>query len=471
VTDHASSRQHYGITFAVLALAGFAYSIMSAIVSPALPDIEHAMNTSANGGAWVLTAFLLSTSVFTPIAGRVGDMFGKERMLIVTLAIVAAGSILCAVAGSLPVLIGGRVLQGVGGAVFPLAFGIIRDEFPATRIPSGIALMSALIGIGGGLGIVVAGPIVENIGLTWIFWLPLIATVIALVATFFFVPESPVKTPGRVNYVSALLLSGWLVALLVGVSQSSSWGWTDGRTLGLFALAIVLAAAWVRSERRSDEPLVDMEMMGVRGVWTVNLSALMLGAGMYSAFILIPTYVQEPASSGYGFGASITQSGLYLVPSALLMLVVGPVAGRLTNSFGARVPLVLGSAITTVAFVLLAVEHDHKLAIYLGSGLMGIGIGLAFASLANLIVAAVPPQQTGVATGINTMVRTVGGAIGSTIGAAVLTSTVVGGVPTSAGFTDAFLLAAGAGVLSLLASLLVPRPGVRVAAEPETVTA
>src|SRR4051794_20048657 len=199
----APHRRHYGVTFAVLALAGFAYSIMSAIVSPALPDIEHAMGTSANGGAWVLTAFLLSTSVFTPIAGRLGDMFGKERMLLATLAIVALGSALCGVAGSMPVLIGGRVLQGVGGAVFPLAFGIIRDEFPLTRIPSGIGLMSALIGIGGGLGIVVAGPIVEHLGLTWIFWLPLIVTLIALVATVFFVPESPVKTPGRVNYVSA----------------------------------------------------------------------------------------------------------------------------------------------------------------------------------------------------------------------------------------------------------------------------
>jgi EmrB/QacA subfamily drug resistance transporter len=468
----SASRQHHGATFAVLALAGFAYSIMSAIVSPALPDIEHAMNTGANGGAWVLTAFLLSTSVFTPIAGRVGDMFGKERMLLVTLGTVVLGSVLCGVAGSLPVLIAGRVLQGVGGAVFPLAFGIIRDEFPLRRIPSGIALMSALIGIGGGVGIVMAGPIVEHLGLAWIFWLPLIVTVVALVATVFFVPESPVKTPGRVNYVSALLLSGWLVALLVAVSQGSDWGWNSGRTLGLLAIAVVIAAAWMRREQTSREPLVDMQTMRVRGVWTVNLAALMLGAGMYSAFILIPTFVQEPVSSGYGFGASITEAGLYLLPSSLLMLIAGPIAGRLTGRFGARTPLVAGSAITTVAFLLLAAEHDQSLAVYIGSALMGIGIGLAFASLANLIVEAVSPEQTGVATGINTMVRTVGGAIGSTIGAAVLTSTVVGGMPTAAGYTDAFLLAAAAGALSLVASLIVPRTAVaRGLAAPETAAA
>jgi EmrB/QacA subfamily drug resistance transporter len=465
-------RQHYGLTFAVLALAGFAYATMSAIVAPALPDIEQAMNTSANGGAWVLTVFLLSTSVFTPIAGRVGDMCGKERILLLTLAIVAVGSIMCGIAGSLPVLIGGRALQGVGGAVFPLAFGIIRDEFPLERIPTGIGLMSALIGIGGGLGIVIAGPIVENLGLTWIFWIPLIATVLALVATVFFVPESPVKTPGRVNIGSALLLSGWLVALLVAVSEGSNWGWVSGRTLGLLALAAITATAWVRSEQRSPMPLVDMELMRVRGVWTVNLAALMLGAGMYSAFILIPTFVQEPPSSAYGFGASITQAGLYLVPSAVLMLFAGPIAGRLTSVFGARTPLVLGSAITTASFVLLAFEHDHKFAIYSGAGLMGIGIGLAYASLANLIVEVVPPEQTGVATGINTMVRTVGGAIGSTIGAAVLTSTIIGSSPTSAGFSEAFLLAAATGALALVAAVLVPRSArARVAMEPETLAA
>jgi EmrB/QacA subfamily drug resistance transporter len=456
---HAPDRQHFALTFVVLAIAGLAYSIMSSMVAPALPDIETELHTTPTGVAWVLTAFLLSTSVFTPIAGRLGDMFGKERMLIITLAVLTVGSIIAALATSLNVLLVGRVIQGAGGAIFPLAFGIIRDEFPRERTASGIALISAILGIGGGLGILLAGPIVDNLSYHWLFWIPMIPVVIALVAAFFWVPESPVKTPGKVNWLGAALLSAWLVCLLVAVSEGQSWGWTSPKFLGLIVAAILIAFAWVRQEQGAPEPLVDMKMMRVRGVWTVNAAALLIGAGLYSSFILIPQFVEEPTSSGYGFGASVSQAGLFMLPSTIAMLLVSPIAGRLSNRFGSRVPLVLGALITTIAFGFLGLVHGEKIDIYIGAGLMGVGIGLAFASLANLIVEAVPPTQTGVATGINTVMRTVGGAIGSTIGAAVIAGTVIGdGNPTESGFQAAFLIAAGAGLLALLASISVPRP-------------
>jgi EmrB/QacA subfamily drug resistance transporter len=446
------------LTFVVLAIAGLAYSIMSAMVAPALPDIERELHSSPTGVAWVLTAFLLSTSVFTPIAGRLGDMFGKERMLIITLGVLTVGSIIAALATSLNVLLVGRVIQGAGGAIFPLAFGIIRDEFPRERVAGGIALISAILGIGGGVGILLAGPIVENLSYHWLFWIPMIPVVIALVASFFWVPESPVKTPGRVNWLGAALLSAWLVALLVAVSEGQTWGWTSTKFIGLIVVAVVIAVVWVRQEQGAPEPLVDMTMMRIKGVWTVNAAALLIGAGLYSSFILIPQFVEEPSSSGYGFGASVTQAGLFMLPSTVMMLIVSPIAGRLSNSLGSRVPLVSGAFITTIAFAFLGLVHGAKVDIYIGSGLMGIGIGLAFASLANLIVEAVPPTQTGVATGINTVMRTVGGAIGSTIGAAVIAGTVVGGVPSESGFRSAFLIAAAAGLLALLASITVPRP-------------
>jgi EmrB/QacA subfamily drug resistance transporter len=454
--DHHKPQDHR-LTFVVLAVAGTAYAVMSGIVAPALPDIQEAMGTGSTGGGWVLTAFLLSTAVATPIVGRIGDMFGKERVLLGVLTAMVMGSALCGVAGSLLVLITGRVLQGIGGAVFPLAFGIIRDEFPVARRPGGIALMSSLLGIGGGAGVIMTGPIVEHLGLSWIFWIPLILAAVALVATALFVPESPVKVPGRVNVRSALLFSGWLVFLLVAVSEGPDWGWTSVRVIGLLVLAALTVAAWVRFEERSPQPLVDMHMMRLRGVWTVNLVALLLGAGMYSSFILIPTLVQEPTSSGYGFGASITEAGLYMAPSAFVMLLASPLAGRLAKRFGSRLPLVLGAAMTTAAFVLLAAEHGQKASVFVGTTVLGFGVGLAFASLANLIVDAVPPHQTGVATGINTMVRTVGGAIGSTVAAVMLAAGTVAAVPPSTAFTNTFLAAAGAQVLALLAALLIPR--------------
>jgi EmrB/QacA subfamily drug resistance transporter len=452
-------RQHYGLTFAVLALAGATYAVLQSLVAPAIPEIQHEFHTSTTSAAWVLTAYLLSASIFTPVLGRLGDMFGKERMLVGTLVVLAFGTLLAAISTNISVLIAGRVIQGAGGAIFPLAFGIIRDEFPRERIPHGIALISAILGIGGGLGIVLAGPIIDALSIHWLFWIPLVLIVIATVLAILFVPESPIKTPGKINWSGAALLSAWLTALLVGISEGSEWGWTDGRTLGLFAAALVLLVLWIANEQRAAEPLVDMDMMRIRGVWTVNASAFLIGAGMYSSFVLIPQFTETDASAGYGFSASVTQAGLFLLPCTVMMLVVSPFAGRMSARVGSRVPLIGGSVATCLAFVLLAVAHTEKWEMYVASGILGVGIGLAFASLANLIVEAVRPEQTGVATGMNTVMRSLGGSVGSQIGASVIAGTIVGtALPTEHGFELAFIIAAAACALGAVASLAVPRP-------------
>ncbi len=413
---------------------------------------------------WVLTAYLLSASVLTPIVGRLGDMFGKERTLICSLGMLGAGTLLAALATNVNVLIVARVIQGGGGAIFPLAFGIIRDEFPRERVATGIAMISSILGIGAGAGIVLAGPIVDALSYHWLFWFPFFLVVIATIGTVFFVPESPIKAPGRVNWAGAALLSAWLVCLLAGISEGSSWGWGDARIVGLIGAAVVLLVLWIRNEQRAAEPLVDMTMMRIRGVWTVNAAAFLVGAGMYSSFVLIPLFTATDSSAGYGFGASVTQSGLFLLPSTVMLLFVSPLAGRMANRVGSRVPLVIGSAATCLAFVFLAFEHGARWDFYVGSALLGIGIALAFASLANLIVEAVRPDQTGVATGMNTVMRTLGGSVGSQIGASVIAATVVGSaLPTEHGFTVAFLVAGAACALATLASLAVPRPGRRAA--------
>jgi EmrB/QacA subfamily drug resistance transporter len=451
------ARQHYNLTFAVLALSGAAFALLQSLVAPALPTIQHDLHTSATAATWVLTAYLLSAAVFTPIVGRLGDIHGKERMLVIVLGVLAAGTLIAALATSVEVMILGRAVQGAGGAVFPLAFGIIRDEFPRERVATGIALISAILGVGGGLGIVLAGPIVDHLSYHWLFWMPLAVVVVAAVMTHFYVPESPVKTRGQVNWAGAGLLSAWLVCLLLGISEGPSWGWGSARIVALLAGGVILAALWVRNEQRAAEPLVDMRMMRRRAVWTVNATAVLLGAGMFSSFVLIPQFVQMPASTGFGFGASVTGAGLFLVPSTIGMLLVSPLAGRLSSTVGSRVPLLLGALASTAAFVLLAAAHEHRSEVYIASGLMGIGIGFAFSAMANLIVEAVRPSETGVATGMNTVMRTIGGSIGGQIAASVITASVVHGVPTEHGFTVAFAIAAGALLVSSASALAVPR--------------
>ena len=460
--DHTTpKRQHYGITFAVLALAGAAYALLQSAVAPALPVIQEELGASETATAWVFTGYLLSASVLTPIVGRLGDMFGKERTLIVSLVVLCIGVLMAALAKSIEMLIIARVVQGSGGAIFPLAFGIIRDEFPREKAAWGIAMISAILGIGGGLGIVLAGPIIGAFDYHWLFWFPLVAVVTATVATIFFVPESPVKSPGKVDWAGAALLSTWLVLLLLGISQTSSWGWGDPRVYALVAASLVVLAIWIRFEARAHEPLVDMAVMRIRSVWTVNAAAFLVGAGMYSSFILVPEFTETAVSSGYGYGATVTQAGLFLLPCTLMMMIVSPIAGWMAGRIGSRVTLIAGSLLTTASFAMMAVAHTQQFDMYVATGLLGAGIGFAFASLANLIVEAVPPEQTAVATGMNTVMRTLGGSVGGQVGASIIAGTVVGAaaVPTESGFTLAFVFAAGACLLAALASLAVPKRG------------
>ena len=458
MSAHAEKpRQSANRTFAVLGVGAMAYVLLQSLVVPALPTLQAALHTSQSTVSWIFTAYLLSASVATPVLGRLGDMFGKERMLVIVLSALTAGSLIAALTSSVAVMIGARVLQGVGGAVFPLAFGIIRDEFPRERVAGAIGGISTLLGVGGGLGIVLAGPIVDHLSYHWLFWIPLVMTAFATVATFLFVPESPVKTPGTVNLGAAVLLSGGLVTLLLGVSEGASWGWSSPRILGLFAAAAILFAAWVAVELRSRVPLVDVRLMRTPIVWWTNVSAFLFGFGMYSMMVVLPEFMETPRQAGYGFAASVTGAGLAMLPATVAMILVGTVIGPITRAVGSKVPLVVGGLVGGSAFGFLALAHSAEWQVYVALALAGLGIGLAFSAMTNLIVEAVPATQTGVATGMNANIRTVGGAIGSQVVVTVITSgVIVGALPHERGYVLSFLVMGGGLVAAGLAALLVP---------------
>lgn len=471
--EHGPVRQHYNITLAVLIMSAMAYGLQQTLVAPALPAIQTDLGVSTTAVTYVLTAFLLAASVATPILGRLGDMFGKKRLLVWTLISFAAGSLICALATSIGMLIVGRVVQGGGAAVFPLAFGIIRDEFPREKIAGAIGLISATIGVGGAAGVVLSGVIVDHLDYSWVFWLGLAFTSITVLMTKKFVPESRVLVKGKVDWAGAALLSAGMVALLIGVSEGNSWGWADDRVLGLFGASVLLLVFWCWFENRHPEPLVDMAMMRRRAMLTTNLAGVLIGFGMYSSFILFPKFVQTSPDAGYGFGSTVTQAGLFMLPSAGAMLIAGPLTGYLTGRYGPRLPLMAGSILVLASFIFLAAAHSDPWMIYLASGISGIGIGFAFASMPNLIIDAVEPSKTGVATGMNAIMRTVGGAIGGQICAAILMGhTGSSGVSSELGFTLCFVvLAIGLGV-ALLCVLAIPtRAAARRTAAAAAVTA
>jgi EmrB/QacA subfamily drug resistance transporter len=452
------------VILAVLSLAALVYAVLSSAVIPALPTIQHSLHASETGVTWLLTGFLLSASVGTAIIGKLGDMYGKQRLLVWTLLALAAGTLLAALAGSLPVLIVGRVVQGVAGGIFPLSFGIVRDEFPAGRVAGSIGLMSAILGVGGGLGLVVGGLIAEHLSWHWLFWIPLPIMIIAAGCIWRYVPESQVRSPGRVNWAAAALMTVGMSCVLIAIAQATVWGWTGAPTLALLALGLAVSGVWILVEVRSRNPLVDMTMMRVRGVWTANLAAFLLGAGLYSWFLLLPQFAQLPKTTGFGYGASVVAAGLFLLPCALGMGVLGSLAGRVERRFGSRRALIAGAAVSAAACGWLTLTSRHPSDMVLSSTLLGVGIGLAFAALGNLIVQAVPATQTGVASGMNTVLRTLGGALGGQIAATFVAGSTRHGLPALTGFTKTFAMSALFLAGCVVAGLLVPARGPAVPA-------
>jgi MFS family permease len=351
----------------------------------------------------------------------------------------------------------GRIVQGCGGAIFPLAFGIIRDEFPKEKVVSAIGFMSAILGIGIGMGIVLAGPLITSLSYHWLFWIPMILAAASAMAALLFVPESPVRASAAINWLGGLLMSGWLVTGLLALSYGPTWGWGSATILLLFGATAVLIVLWVWSEARSPTPLVSMTMMRVHAVWTTNLAALLFGFGMFVLFITLPQFVETPSRAGYGFGATVTQSGLYLLPFSIAMLITAPLTGALAKRMSSKYVLILGSILAASSYVLLAVVNDISMVFYVSAALLGIGIAFGYAAMANLIVEAVPAEQTGVATGMNTNIRNIGSAMGSAIAASAITSHVLAdGTPAVHGYVVAFVICAIALVVAAVAAGSIP---------------
>ncbi|MDO9377642.1 MAG: MFS transporter [Nocardioidaceae bacterium] len=450
-------RRSYRATFAVLTISVMSYALVQSMTVPTLPLLQSELGTTQSAVTWVLTAQLLAAAVSTPILGRVGDAVGKNRMLVVAVGALAVGSVVAALATDIGVLIGARVIQGIGGGVIPLAFGIIRDEVPERHRSMAISVVSSLMAVGFGIGIVVAGPILDVLGYHWLFVLPAIVAGLAAVAAFVFVPASPVRTPGGVSVLPAVLLAGWLSAFLLAVSQGPAWGWASPGVLGLLVGAVVLTYAWVRSEQRARVPVVDLQMMRRRPVWAANLVALLVGVSMYASFGFVPQLVQTPSASGWGLGATVTQAGLVMLPSAAATFVAGLVATPLARFFGPKPMVVASCMIGAVGLASTALFHDTLVQTAIGAGITSIGVGLVFALLANLVVAAVPAAQTGVASGMNANLRTVGGAVGSAMATSIVTAQVLpNGFTAEVGYTVTFVVLAVVMALAGFAGLLVP---------------
>jgi MFS family permease len=449
-----------------LALAVANLSVLQTLVVPVLSTIASQLGESLAATGWALTANLLAAAVATPVLGRLGDVYGKRPVMIGILGTVLAGSVLALLTSSLPLLLLARVMQGASYGLFPLSMSVLRDEVPAERLTTSMALVSATLGVGGVIGLLSGGLLTRG-GADYhrIFWVAIAMTAISLVLAFVSLPAAQPQPNGSIDWLGVLVLSAGLVLLLLPISQGHVWGWAAPTTIGCFVAAAVVLTGFVLLERRVKVPLARPELLGSRRVIVPNLSGLLVGFTLFTSFLSVTGFVETPrAVAGYGFTASVlTASAVFLLPGAVVGVVLAPFLGRLVHRIGAYRSLTLGASCGLLGFGGMAVLHDATWQIIVTSTLIQVAVTFAFATLPALIVQAVEPADTGIANSVNSIARSVGSAVGSALAVTLLTGMVADGtgLPREAGYVTIMGLGAGAFALILLMTLLAPRSAPR----------
>lgn len=443
----------------VLAAGAFDFALEQAIISPALPVIQARHHASPTAVVWLITGFLLSAAVATPLAGRLGDRHGRRRLLVCSLLAFALGSAVCALADSIGVLIAGRVIQGLGAGVGPLTLALACDGLEPAQVARIVGLLVGAAGVGAVSGLFGA-LLVDHVSVASIFWLLVAVALILAVAVQRLVPESHVQPSEPVDWLGALLLAGGLAAVMLAVSEGNPWGWESVRVIGLDVTGTVLLIAFVAHERTTAAPLVQLGTLAARPMWTANLAVFVVGFSFIVAYALVPLIAGYPKLTGYGLGLSATQIGLVLVPAALAALAGGLLSGTLARSLGARNLAILGAACATTTYIAFLAFHNTVAMIAVTMIPLGLGLGLSLSAILDLVVVSSQTGEAGVTIALNNVIRSIGSVLGPQVAIALVTTApgVVPGLPAQRGFTHAFVMAATATGVATLLVALIPGP-------------
>ncbi|WP_335933352.1 MFS transporter [Streptomyces sp. PTD5-9] len=450
-----------GGVVATLALAGITAAIMQTLVTPLIAELPEILHTTSSNAAWVITVTLLAGAICVPISGRLGDLTGKRRMLLACSVPLVAGSLVCALASSVVPMIVGRGLQGMGMGMVPLGIALLRDVVPPEKLSSSIALVSASMGIGGGLGLPIAAAVAQYADWRVLFWGSAVLAALIAVAIWFLIPEVPAGARGeRFDAPGAVGLGAGLICLLLAVSKGANWGWGSATTLGLFAAAAVILLSWGAWELRTRDPLIDLRTTARPRVLLTNVASVFVGFGMYASMLVVPQLLQFPEATGYGLGQSMLAAGLWMAPGGIMMMIVSPLGGKLTDARGPKFTLICGVLVLAAGYGLSLALMGSAWGLMLALMVINSGVGLAYGSMPALIMSSVPLAETAAANGFNTLMRSLGTSVGAAVMGVVLsqlTVTMGGHTFTSeSGFRTGLAIGCGIALVAALIAGLIP---------------
>jgi MFS family permease len=461
-----------GRIVALLAIGGIVVAMTQTLVVPIVASLPTIFDAPASDTSWIITITLLVGAICTPVSGRLGDLYGKKRMILISLLPLALGSAVCAIATTVPVMVVGRGLQGLAAGFIPLGISMLHDLLPKERTAGAISLMSSSLGIGGALGLPFAAAVAEFASWRILFWLITACAAVLGVVIWRAIPAPApaVRTgvPTPFDYVGVLGLAAGLVALLLAISKGAEWGWTSPLVLGLFGGAVVVLLAWGWWELRTPDALVDLRTTARPVVLLTNLASVLVGFAMYAQSLILPQLMQAPAETGFGLGQTMLQMGLWMAPAGIAMTLMSPVGARITQAYGPKTTFVIGGLVMSLGYGLSALAMDTLAGLAATAFVASAGVGFAYGAMPAIILGAVPATEKAAANGFNTLMRSIGTSTSAAVIGVVLArmSTSFGDhtLPTESGFQVALLLGCGVavGAAALAATIPVKKPGEQV---------
>ncbi|UDY22899.1 MFS transporter [Nocardioides sp. Kera G14] len=445
--------------------AAFAVSLSMSLLVPVMPLLSGPnglipSHPSQDAAQWLLTSMLMAGAVSVPLFGRLGDMFGKRRMLIIATSLLVVGSVISGMTSNLPLMIAGRALQGMSMPAIPLGISLLASLLPRERVGSAVALISAMLGVGSALALPIGGLVGEHTDYHWLFWITAVGGAVGVIGIWLVLPEAPDRSPGRIDLLGSVLLTAALVTLLLPLAESASWGWGSARTIVLLVVSALLFAVLGLVESRTAVPLIDLAALSRKPIVLTNIAAVLLGFAMFAMMIGTASYVQAPkALTGYGFDASLVVSGFCLLPAGGMMLLLSSSAARLIHRIGAPKTLAFGAVVLAVGWLVRLTLHGHLWEIIVGTAIIGVGIAFGFAALPTLINTHTPVAELAAANGLNALARYIGTSLASAVGGSILAGHLIDGtaLPTFGAFRVIFIACCVAAVAAAVVALQVPR--------------
>ncbi|GAA1489842.1 MFS transporter [Brachybacterium sacelli] len=463
-SDAATARGSARHPALILIVAGFSSlcaALMQSLVIPIQPQLPEMLGTSASNAAWVVTATLLAGGVAMPLTGKLADLKGRKPVLVASALLLLLGSLICALGDSLAPVLLGRVLQGLAMGYIPVAISFVREVMPPHLRNTAVAGISATLGVGGALGLPIAAWVAQSYDWHALFWLATVLAVIMVVATLAVLPHRPATGSGKLDVIGAIGMSVGIVALLVGISKGSDWGWASPATLGTILGGLVVLLLWGRFEIGHENPLVDLRTTARRPVLLTNIAAPLAGFGMMAQSIVVPQLLQAPGATGYGLGQTVLQAGLWMAPAGLMMMVFTPISSRMLTRLGGRTTLATGMVVMACGYLVAFFLTDAPWQLMLAACVSSAGVGIAYAAMPTLIMENSPASEAGAGVGVNALMRSMGTTVAGAVMAIVLTSitTTMGdtSLPTVAAFKVCFALGAVAGLGAAAVTLCIRR--------------